>query len=266
MFLNEVYRRFKSVLTGLSDYRITKTRRPLMKQTLNILRESGIQINTVLDVGIYKETRPLMDVFPDVEHHLFEPVDMHFDEISANYKEISHVLHHVALSNQDGSAYLACKSINNTGEVTHSDVLSEKPKNEEDYFQVKEIRRAKLDSIIQAATAKPPYLLKIDVDGHELGVLEGAEEVLKDTSIVIVEAPLQKSEASAFFIRSEFLLEHGFYLVDIVDMAYYDGVLWQVDLVFVKKDVLMKIDRLRPFESENFKFNKRNWRLLSDIK
>ena len=35
---------------------------------------------------------------------------------------------------------------------------------------------------------------------------------------------------------------------------------------FYKNDVLMKIDRLRKFESENFKFNKHNWRLLSDTR
>lgn len=235
-----------------------------MHHTLCLLRESGIEVNTVLDVGIYKETRPLMEMYPDVEHHLFEPVDLHFDEIRSNYKKIKYVLHHVALSNEDGNAYLACKSINNTGEVTHSEVLSQKPDDDTQYIQIKEIRRARLDTMMQSATAKSPYLLKIDVDGHELGVLEGAKSVLKDTSIVIIEAPLQKTDASAFFLRSQFLLAHDFYLVDIVDMAYYDNVLWQVDLVFVKKDLLDKVDRLKPFENDAFTFDKRKWRLLSD--
>lgn len=264
MFLKKLSRRLVSILRVITGRKTLSRRLPVMHHTLRLLRESGVEVNTVLDVGIYKETRPLMEVYPEVEHHLFEPVDVHFDEIRSNYKKIKHVLHHVALSNEDGNAYLACKSINSTGEVTHSEVLAKNPDDDTQYVQVKEIRRAKLDTIIQSATAKPPYLLKIDVDGHELGVLEGAKSVLKDTSIVIIEAPLQKTDASAFFQRSQFLLDHDFYLVDIVDMAYYDNVLWQVDLVFVKKTLLDNIDRLKPFENDAFTFDKHKWHLLSD--
>jgi len=264
MLLNKLRHRLVSLLAAMTGRSMPSMRMPVMRDALCLLRESGIEVNTVLDVGIYKETRPLMDVFPDVEHHLFEPVDVHFEDIRSNYSNIKHVIHHVALSNEDGSAYLACKSINNTDEVTHSEVLSQKPEDETQYMQLREIRRARLDTIIQSPAVKPPYLLKIDVDGHELAVLEGAEFVLKDASIVIIEAPLQKTDVSAFFARSGVLLTHGFYLVDIVDMAYYDGVLWQVDLVFVKKTVLDKVDRLRPFESEGFIFDKHKWRLFSD--
>jgi len=264
MLLYRIRQRLMSLLPNAISNLISPERRPLMRDTLHLLRDSGVQVNTVLDVGIYKETRPLMEVYPDVKHHLFEPVDIHFDEIRENYKRISYVLHHVALSNEDGNAYLACKSINNTGEVTHSEVLAEKPVDESEYVQLREIRRAKLDTIVRTDSIRPPFLLKIDVDGHELGVLQGAEATLIDTAVVIIEAPLQKTDTSAFFKRSEFLLKRGFYLVDIVDMAYYDGALWQVDLVFVKKDVLESADRLRPFESDSFTFDKHKWRLLND--
>lgn len=264
MYLKNLAHGFVVFFLRLAGIRKRSNRLPVMPDSLRLLRDCDIEINVVLDVGIYKETRPLMEAFPDVEHHLFEPVDIHFKDIRSNYSKIKHVIHHVALSNKDGSAYLACKSINNTGEVTHSEVLSQKPDDESQYVKVRQIRMAKLDTIIKQSIVSPPYLLKIDVDGHELPIMEGAVDVLENTSVVIVEAPLQKNDASAFFLRSQFLLSRGFYLVDIVDMAYYNDVLWQVDLVFVKKHIIENVSRLRPFECDPFVFDKHKWNLLSD--
>ena len=85
-----------------------------------------------------------------------------------------------------------------------------------------------------------------------LPILEGATETLKKTSVVVVEAPLQRSSLPHVMSRASFLLERGFFLVDIVDLAYYRGLLSQVDLIFVRSDVVHDIDALRPWETTTF--------------
>ena len=126
------------------------------------------------------------------------------------------------------------------------------------------IKQSKLDTIIDNSDITAPYLLKIDVDGLELAILSGATNTLKNTSIVIIEEPLNKVITPHFFERSNFLLDHGFYLLDIVDFAYYDGILWQVDLVFVRKDIVDNNDKLRPFEADSFSYENHKWDPLSD--
>jgi len=237
-----------------------------MQDSLRVLLDCGIQVKTILDVGIYTGTQPLMEVFPKTKHHLFEPVDLHFNTISANYKNIPHELHHVALSDTDGRVYLACCSINNGEKITHSQIVPKKlnSKDMPGLVSCTEVRQAKLDTIIDGNLVPSPYLLKVDVDGYEIPVLKGALRVLNNSSVVVIEAPLNKANLPNFFERSQYLMDSGFYLVDIVDLAYYDGVLWQADLVFVRKDIVNTNDRLRPFESDTFAFEGSKWSLLSD--
>ena len=244
----------------------SSNRMPTMQSSLYALLESGVDVETVLDVGVLTETKPLMEVFPTTEHHLFEPVSAHSDAIAANYKNIKHELHQLALSDHDGDAYLACKSINKDDTVSHSEVVSteQEASNISGLIRYEKIKQSKLDTIIENSDIPAPYLLKIDVDGLELAILSGATSTLKKTSIIVIEAPINKVITPYFFERSSFLFEHGFYLLDIVDFAYYDGILWQVDLVFVRKDIVDNNDRLRPFEADSFSYENHKWDSLSD--
>lgn len=241
------------------------TRQPTMQFSLQTLRESGVFISSVLDVGVLAVTQPLIDVYSDKHHHLFEPVDTHFDAIRRNYKDIHHTLHKVALSDKDGELFLACTSINNDGVITHSRVMERQVSRAEvpNLVSCERIRQARLDTVLKEAPATPPYLLKIDVDGHEINVLKGADETLKNTSIIVIEAPLDRSALPKFFERGMYLLERGFRLMDIVDLSYYHGVLWQCDLVFVHKDIVDSIDRLRPFQASTFSFEPGKWYALN---
>ena len=94
--------------------------------------------------------------------------------------------------------------------------------------------------------------------------MKGAKETLQAASVIVIEAPINRSELPHFFERSLYLMNAGFFLTDIVDLAYYHGVLWQVDLVFVRKDIVERIERLRPFEASSFSFQKDYWYPLSD--
>lgn len=237
------------------------SRIPTMQNSLEALLDAGVEVSCVLDVGMLTGTGPLIRTFPNVPHHLFEPVDLHFQQLEKNYKNIDSKLHHVALSDSDGEIYLACRAIHGDGRITHSEVV-EKPVTTEDIpdlVSCKPIRRACLDTILEGEDIRGGLLLKIDVDGHEMSVLRGADKTLELASIVVIEAPINRVELPHFFERSNYLMSKGFCLMDIVDLAYYDGVLWQVDLVFVKKEIVNKADRLRPFEASAFSFEKEKW-------
>ncbi|MEZ5558728.1 MAG: FkbM family methyltransferase [Pseudomonadales bacterium] len=245
---------------------VSEKRIPTMRNSLRSLLDKGVEVATVLDVGILTGTQPLIETFPDRPHHLFEPVDLHFGQIQKNYRNIDFHLHHVALSDSDGTTYLARRAIHRDGRITHSEVVETPVSRSEvpDLVDCLEIPRLRLDTVMERESPPVPYLLKIDVDGHEMNVLRGAERSLEKCSVVVIEAPLNRVELPHFFERSAFLMSHGFYLMDIVDLAYYDGILWQADLVFVSQSIVRARPELRPFEAEGFKFSGENWYPLSD--
>ncbi len=77
-----------------------------MYDSLQTLVNLGVEINSIIDVGIFEHTRPLMQLFPNVKHILFEPDHHHFDKIRENYKALEYELHHLALSDSDGEGYI----------------------------------------------------------------------------------------------------------------------------------------------------------------
>lgn len=240
------------------------SRQPTMVNSLQTLLKFGVPVNTVLDVGVNKKTEPLIKTFPDIKHHLFEPIDIYFDDIRKNYQDIDYELHNTALSDTDGNTYLAGISIDNSKQITHSYITDNPLTNDEEprLIVCKKIAKVRLDSIIDSLDIDYPCLLKVDVDGHELPILKGAEQILYNASVIIIEAPLNNESMSPFFERSLYLLDKGFCLFDIIDLTYYYGVLSQVDLIFIRKDILKNSVNLMPKDTKIFKWSA--WFPLTD--
>lgn len=214
-------------------------RLPTMTDALATLIDSGVRFGSVLDVGVQYETPSLRNAFPRLKHHLFEPVQSYFDKIECHYKEIPHVLHDVALSDQRGIAFL--NSYATEGNITHSYLCDEAVAPTDRHFvSSAEITKTTLDHEM-ALDHDAPYLLKIDVDGHERQVLSGARETLRRTAVVVIEATLTRLP-----ILIADLAESGFRLFDIVDLSYYRATLWQADLVFVHDDLMRNNPGLNP--------------------
>lgn len=241
-------------------------RGPTLRDSLRTLKDCGLGVRTVLDVGVLSGTPPLIEAYPEARHHLFEPARVHFPEIRRRYRRIDHELHEVAVSDTEGTCYLTCRSIVGGGRVTHAEI-GDRPRTAADvsgFISCDEIPKRTLDSILEGRELRRPVLLKIDVDGHELPVLRGAARTLEASTIVVLEAPLTRGPECAFFERANFVRERGFELVDVVDPAYYDGILWQADLVFLRSEEIRERPRLRPFQGEEFRFDGRRWDPLGE--
>lgn len=224
-------------------------RYPDAKNALQSLLALGIEINSILDVGIHHGTPPLMQCFPHHKHYLFEPIDEHFDLIRRNYEHMNYDLQHVALSNSDGEAWQVGESLKGGSTVTHShlsDVEVSKEQNP-NLISCKKIRKARLDSLVAALKPMPPYLLKIDVDGHEIPILQGATEALKQASVVVMEVT-----AATLIPRGQVLTQQGFQLFDIVDFNYYCDLFYQADVIFVRADIIADNPDLRPMQQGAF--------------
>lgn len=200
-------------------------RRPLKMECFNKLKALDVPIESIIDVGILTGTGELMSAFRDKKQLLIEPIMEWNETIIKSYtaRGVDFDLVNVAASNVDGKMNMETCTVVPGRPISHAR-LTEKPLS----ATVREVEVRTLDSLLAERPMPKPYLLKIDVDGVEMLILEGARKIFPDTNVVVIEANIRN-----FLERATFLANHGFELFDIVDPCYYDGRLRQFDLVFL---------------------------------
>jgi FkbM family methyltransferase len=218
-------------------------RHPIKKHCFEKIKELGIPINTILDVGVMNNTYDLMEAFPDKQHLLFEPVAEWYPKIHSSYssKNIKYHLFEMACSNKDGTICLETETHRSHLPVTHSRITSSATGS-----NLRSVKTRRLDTLLPEFNYQPPYLLKLDVDGAELDIFEGAHGILEQCNIIVIEANIKNLP-----LRVEAVSKAGFTLFNIVDFCYYDGRLRQVDLVFTNNTMLdrMNLDMYKmPFK------------------
>ena len=215
------------------------------KNTICSLVESGISVTQVVDVGVRECTADLVGLFPEVQHLLFEPAVEFHHLISKNYKNTPHVLNTCALSSQSGRAYLIKTALENDNVVSHARVSGNaRGLSGENVVGVDEIEIRTLDSF--SGVVLMNCLIKIDVDGMELPIIEGASKVIRLASIVVVEV------TSLTLVERVAAVERlGFRLVDLVDRIKYGLALYQCDAIFVREDLINDsiVPAMSPFDS-----------------
>lgn len=101
------------------------------------------------------------------------------------------------------------------------------------------VRTARLDEEVAPGTIERPAVLKIDVQGSELGVLRGATGLLAELDAILIEASFAELYAGQALADEviRFLQSHGFALVAITSPVADDrGTVLQADLVFAAGD------------------------------
>jgi FkbM family methyltransferase len=98
----------------------------------------------------------------------------------------------------------------------------------------------RLDDVTAASADVAPYLLKLDVHGHEAMIFEGAHEVLAQSCAVVVEVYLWEpcTHAPKMWELIPLLGRYGFRPTDLCEPLYRpsDGRLAQVDMLFERSD------------------------------
>ncbi len=226
---------------------------PSKQNALNYMNEIGVQFGAIIDVGTHAETPELKLAYPNNRHLLFEPASEFFPKIAANYAGLNWELVPVAVSDTDGEGRLRKIAISG-GEISHSkldfNITDDQPPVDSD-LGVVDIATVRLDTCLKARNEPKPYLLKVDVDGHEMPILRGADGIWNDIDCIIIEAP-----ADTFIERVQYAMSRSFHLFDIVDQCYYSGVFSQADVILLSDRLWRSNPRLRPWETESFAWEK----------
>lgn len=231
-FLKEVVKKIFNVC-GLEIHR-GGAKRTTMNEVLTHASRLGFRPQTVIDVGVAYGTFDLYEKFPNANLLLIEPLG----EFEGVLKDISH---------NYKAEYVIAAAGDKPGTTTinvHHDLAGTTMFKESDGSYVDgiagEVPVITIDGLCNERSLKGPYLIKVDVQGAELIVLNGARKVLRDTKLVILEVSLFQFYVNGpqLYDVVSYMKDRGFVVYDIFGGSYrpLDGALAQIDMVFVKEN------------------------------
>ncbi len=200
-------------------------RSPKKLEAFRVLKGRGVRVDAVVDVGVLHGTSELIDHFPNVHHYLFEPVDECRDAIARAYAGLDFTLFQKAVGRGDSVASM--RILGEAGSLNSSAHVGLAAGGQEG----RAIDVVALDSVSAEFGPVRNCLLKVDTDGNEISVLEGARNFLSKCTVIVVE--VTQTNLAEVVAR---LTAEGFSLFDIVEPCYFDDALWQVDVIFLRNE------------------------------
>jgi FkbM family methyltransferase len=210
-----------------------------MRASVGNLRRNGFCPAAIIDVGAYQGdwSRMARRIYPDVPIYMLEANPEKEPFLSAAVQEIGASDFHIALLGAQPAAAVAFH-VRGTG----SSVL---PENTATPFSIAQLPMTTLDRVLQAAQPyRAPYFLKVDVQGFELEILRGAEQVLQNTEAALVEVSLLEYNQGAplFAEVVAFMAARHFVVYDVSGFfrRESDDALYRIVLLFVRESSALR--------------------------
>jgi FkbM family methyltransferase len=206
-----------------------------MAAVLDNLRRLGLAPATVIDVGVGYGTHELWEAFPRSRLLLIEPIPERFGGATQEFA-----------AGRDGAELVSAAAGAEAGSATitvhrapeMSSVLGAWTGDRDG--DSREVPVVRVDDAVRERALPGPYLLKVDVEGAELAVLDGAESVLSETEVVLLEVRLFELVPGAAQLHDviPYMKERGFVAYDLFGGALRlsDGALAVTNLAFVRED------------------------------
>jgi FkbM family methyltransferase len=196
----------------------------------SVLKRFGFSPKHIVDVGANHGnwTRTSLQYFPEAQYTLLEPqkqLVVHIQDLLAAGRPIRWI--NAGASDKSGTLPFF---------ISHRDDSSRFLESTEDSSETIPVQVLSLDDLLLQYQLPVPELVKIDAEGFDLKVMEGAKSLLGKTDVFLLEAsvlcPFENSVAAAV----QFMAEHGYRLIDITEInrSPKDNVLWLTELAFLR--------------------------------
>jgi FkbM family methyltransferase len=206
---------------------------------LRQLRILGFKPQTVIDVGVASGTPELYEPFPDASLLLIEPLA----EFEPYLKDISKRYNAQYVLSAAGEARGVATLNVHTDQLDCSSLFREVEGVSVD-GSPRQVPVLTLDEVCSEKGLKGPYLIKIDAQGAELKILEGAARVLNETEAAILEVTLFGTMIGGPKLANvvAYMEDRGLVVYDAWGFLYrpFDGALAQIDVAFVRQDGLFR--------------------------
>jgi FkbM family methyltransferase len=210
---------------------------PQFHRLASALNGAGLRPRTIFDVGVATGTPWLYETYPEAKYFLIDPTPQSLPFMNGLSQRLNTEVLNIALGNYEGTARIKIPS-----DHSASSLFEEVGKVE--ISEELEVPIRRFDSVIREF--ERPALLKLDVQGAEMMVLEGVGSRLKDLDVAIVETSLIATldNGPEFADVVTLMKASNFVLFDITGVTRrpLDQALAQIDAVFVPADSLLRRD------------------------
>ena len=207
----------------------------LLENFFNNIKTMGFTPKHIVDVGANHGTctREAIKYFPNAKYSLIEPqnwLQTSFQDLLDKNPKIKY--YPIGVGSEIGSFKFTI--------VDRDDSCSFRFTEEEakaEGFEQKEIAVSTINELFKESNPAPD-LIKIDAEGLDLKVLEGASDFFGKTEVFMVEASVgNKNIENNTLNVIKFMDEKGYSLFEITEMnrPFKPKMLWLLELVFVKK-------------------------------
>lgn len=216
------------------NYKDIFTTRENMAESAEHLKSVGFYPDLVIDAGAADGTPPLQECFKESRFFWIEPLDDFKENLEALKQKYNGDYLLAAVGKQPGelTLYVSSDKMGNSLLVQNDGTPSQQEK------KVSVVTLADL-AAKHSFTSYEKILLKIDVQGFELEVLEGAADFIEKIDVIMLEVSFFRFSQGCpdFYDVIIYMKKKGFVVYDMfgginrpLDMA-----LGQKDLVFVKE-------------------------------
>ena len=208
------------------------------------LIQAGITIDSIYDVGASNGgwSALMAKVIPHATFNLFEPLES--DQYAAILAEVlrdrpDFRLHRVALGDEETTLRLNLFTNHGGSSLIDSDwegVVTKKP-----------VPVRRLDDVVSSLKLPPADLIKMDVQGFELKILNGGENTCRQAKALMIETWLYRGYGPDTPLLGEiidWMTEHNFKLVSLGDTYVSpDLTVFSVDAFFLRNDLIPVVAR-----------------------
>jgi FkbM family methyltransferase len=231
------HRKRKNLKLGL------KSRDPFVIMRNLITSETPLIFDVGAHVGLVA-TR-FRELFPRCTMHCFEPFPESFEQLNGSFGMLPRIeLHNVALAAAEGQASFSVNRSPATNSLLASDASAvlywrnDAPKT----TATLTVPTTTLDSFVRAHSISHIDILKMDVQGGEYDVLNGASELLTRQAVDLIYMELITAPTYVGQHRIREYLEifdhSGYELFDFYNLGHNNGRLLQTDIIVVSPALL----------------------------
>ena len=217
-----------------------------MSASIRNMERNGFLPGSIIDVGAYHGdwSRMARRIFPNAPIYMVEANPQNSSLLSTVATQVGRAESRIALLGASPAASVPFYVME-----TGSSVL---PENTSIPRTTAELPMTTLDSLVYLNAAREPlpspHFLKLDVQGFELEVLRGAEQVLANTEAAILEVSLMQYNQGAPLLAEVvmFMQNRGFLVYDVCGLyrRESDQTLYMVDLLFVRENSALRSRKL----------------------
>ena len=186
-----------------------------MYEMLYFFRIINVEFKTIIDIGANRGmfTKTANYLFPEAKIIAFEPLKSCFEQLTMLQKLIPGLeCYNIALSNSEGEEEIFHSAWDYSSSLLEMDLLHKNAFPESADYLKEKVKIATMDDVINIKKYKTPILMKIDVQGYEGYVIEGAKKTLESIDYLICEMSFQSLYKNQILFDNQFnlIIKNGF--------------------------------------------------------